>query len=457
MDFSVYIGPAIVLLVMLVALLSFGIWGARSIRESAETVAAVRELAANSPSGASAPVVGDVSTAEQDLSLLPGTEHSQAAADQPDDSQVYGAFAQSFVDGAEVAVGAQPDYTEAISRIKADLDAEAARCEEETAASLEKAAAGVDANAAEDATADNEAAVGDATRFFSAGESAALRTADDMADDGEADPDAAAIAAVAEVSVGMEETRVLTDLDAETADDKNLNSILEETRLISDTPVVAGPVSPTDYETAAPAGDALMPEAPLPFGGRIAWLAVPGYKPSEVIAALRLADIEPANWTAGLTQAYSTDDKVFVSPVLDGWVLVIGKTLWRKADMNRSAENIDWLKDVGRMFGNACFFSSMKGLGNHGWVGIRDGEIARAYGYSGELQELIWLVGEPTEEEIAINPGFASEVQERSRGDFRPIIPDEKMVLELATRWSIDPTFAKKQYPVDFGFLGRME
>ena len=359
------------------------------------------------------------------------------------------------------------------ANIKADLDAEAARYEEEVAVSAEKAAAGQtvtvaaadeDADTAgmlaeeaaagdDDVAAVKDAADKDATRFFSAGESAALRTA------GDADTDAAAIAAVAEAAAAMEETRVMRDLEPQT--EKKNSAVLEETLLITSAPqsaksTVPGMFTPAE-NTAGAQNDSLMPESPLPFGGKIAWLAVPGYKPSEVIAALRLAEVEPANWTAGLTQAYSTEDKVFVSPVLDGWVLVIGKTLWRKADMNRSAENIGWLKDIGRMFGNACFFSSMKGLGNHGWVGIRDGEIVRAYGYSGELQELIWLVGEPTEEEVAINPGFAAEMQERREGDFRPIVPDEKMVLELAASWSIDPTFAGKQYPMDFGFLGRVE
>lgn len=124
--------------------------------------------------------------------------------------------------------------------------------------------------------------------------------------------------------------------------------------------------------------------------------------------------------------------------------------------MNRSAENIPWLKEICRKFGNACFFSTMQGLGNHGWVGIRDGQIARAYGYSGELQELIWLIGEPTEEEIAINPAFITEMREKYQPGFRPIIPDEKLVLAVAAAWSVDPGFRRRQYPADFGFLGYM-
>ena len=208
--------------------------------------------------------------------------------------------------------------------------------------------------------------------------------------------------------------------------------------------------------TPEEAGDTLLPETPIPFGPKMAWLAIPGFKPSEVIAALRLDDVQTANWTKGLQQAYADNNLVFVSPSLGGWVMVIGKTLWERADMNRSAENIPGLKEICRKFGNACFFSTMQGLGNHGWVGIRDGQIARAYGYSGELQELIWLIGEPTEEEIAINPAFITEMREKYQPGFRPIIPDEKLVLAVAAAWSVDPGFRRRQYPADFGFLGYM-
>ncbi len=207
---------------------------------------------------------------------------------------------------------------------------------------------------------------------------------------------------------------------------------------------------------AEDAGDTLLPEAPIPFGPKMAWLAIPGFKPSEVIAELRLDNVQSANWTIGLKEAYADNNLVFVSPSLGGWVMVIGRTLWERADMNRSAENIPWLREICRKFGNACFFSTMSGLGNHGWVGIRDGQIARAYGYSTELQELIWLVGEPTEEEIAINPAFITEMREKYQPGFRPVIPDEKLVLAVAAAWSVDPGFRRRQYPADYGYLGYM-
>lgn len=242
---------------------------------------------------------------------------------------------------------------------------------------------------------------------------------------------------------------------------------LEETRMHNDILVQAGGGTEAPDKTLVSAADLadledvpeegiLIPEAPKPFGPKMAWLAIPGFKPSEVIALLRLGDVKSANWTMGLTQAYADNNQVFVSPSLGGWVLVIGKTIWQKGEMNRSAEKTPWLNEIGRRFGNVCFFTTMKGLGNHGWVGIRDGRIARAYGYSGEVGELIWFEGEPTEEEEIINPAFVDEAQERYQPGFRPVIPDEKMVLAMAAAWSVDTSFRRRQYPPDFGFLGTM-
>lgn len=441
-DLGVFVGPGIVLAAMLIAWVSFIVWGGRAIRESAERAA--EQPPVETPL---APTVDAETEPDDAITLLTDTPELERTAEfsQP-------TFAQSFLEGEELDQ-ADVDYNAAIDRITADLDAAEAAGVEPAAAEVEETD---DISAAQDE--DMEA-----TRMLSADEL--------PQDDGDIEAtrvlqpeEAAAIAAAAaEGAAAVGAAAVVGAAAAGEALDK---AALEETRLIDtidkidkmpqaeDAPVL--PVFGEGAENEAPQNDTLFPEQPLPFGPKMAWLAVPGYQPSEVIAALRLGQVEPANWTKGLTEAYAENNRVFVSPTLSGWVLVIGKTLWQKADMNRSAENIQWLKDVGRMFGNACFFSTMRGLGNHGWVGIRGGSIARAYGYSGELQELIWLVGEPTEEEIAVNPGFLSEAEERRLPGFRPVIPDEKMVLAMAAAWSVDVTFAGRNYPPDFGFLGTL-
>ncbi len=436
-DLEVFLGPGLVLLAMLLALLGFAVWGSRAIRESAYATA---EVVAKQPETPIAPTV-NAAAESTDIGLLldnaPAADLEQTAEFAPP------AFAQSFLEGEEVKPAAEFDFDAAIERITAGLEAqEAEQTETETEVEVEIE------NSPEIAVADEEN-----TRILQPEETAAImvdetENSDNAANDNAAQP--------------VEETVVLPKLSVAEVTEENLldEAALEETRLLNALPQVSADQSVeffTGQAGADVADNGLLPESPLAFGPKMAWLAIPGCKPSEVIAALRLGQVQPANWTKGLTEAYADNNQVFVTPTLSGWVLVVGKTLWQKADMNRSAENIPWLKDVGRLFGNACFYSTMRGLGNHGWVGIRGGNIVRAYGYSGELQELIWFVGEPTEEEIAINPAFANETAESKQPGFRPVVPDEKMVLAMAAAWSVDVTFSNHKYPPDFGFLGTLE
>ena len=496
-DLSIYIGPIIVLVVMLFSVIGFAVWGGRDIREYAEHLAEEKAASRAPKETPLAPTVAEPAEETSGLDLLtenPATDlENTAEFSQP-------SFAQSFLEGKEIPVPGL-DFDAVIDRITADLNAaeaigvpffapdfpmaaedsdiEATRMlnKEEQAAILsdEQTAAETEelTEAADDASCGAEPAAATGGDMPEGGEDTENLPAEAPDDTEEAAPDnddntphlpGELVGPGKPASI--EETLVMPNLAAEAAAvaigaDMLDKIALEETRIIKNTDIaeeISAPIFGEGAEETVDTakGDGLLPEAPLPFGPKMAWLAIPGYQPSEVIAALRLGDVAPANWTKGLGEAYADNNQVFVTPTLSGWVLVVGKTLWQKADMNRSAENIQWLKEVGRLFGNACFFSTMRGLGNHGWVGIRGGNIVRAYGYSGELQELIWLLGEPTEEEIAINPAFANEMQERREPNFRPIVPDEKMVLAMAAAWSVDVSFSSRRYPPDFGFLGTL-
>lgn len=457
-DFSVYIGPAVAVAGILLALVAFGVFGGRAMRESMdEAVAAAKAERADKV---------------KLPPLMDGAQHERANAEHFEDCADLERTAEFGQPSAEVPEhGALPevDFDAAIARITADLAA-AEAADEENAADLPMVDEDIEATRmlkADDRAAIFREETAEDSVVAEAAENSAI---DDMADMKDmADNVIEELADDAENSAenSIESTLVMPKLtDEDLATDAAVSEDVLDKIALEETRVLTGELAEEAEQDAATFGegaeeephkDSLFPESPVPFGPKMAWLAIPGYKPSEVISALRLGDVAPANWTKGLTEAYADNNQVFVSPALSGWVLVIGKTLWQKADMNRSAENIQWLKEVGRLFGNACFFSTMRGLGNHGWVGIRGGNIVRAYGYSGELQELIWLLGDPTEEEIAVNPAFANEVQEREMPDFRPVIPDEKMVLAMAAGWSVDVSFRNRKYLPDYGFIGKLE
>lgn len=193
--------------------------------------------------------------------------------------------------------------------------------------------------------------------------------------------------------------------------------------------------------------DILMPEKPKAFGYKVAWLAIPNMGSADVLKALDLKNIAPANWTSGLNTAYKEQNKLFVTPCIKGWTLVIGRALWNKIDLNQPIEKMNWLQNLADSFLEVFYFSSMSELNNNGWFYIKEGRLVRAYGYSGELDEVMWNFGPMSREEHSLIQGF-------SMGKTK-VIPSEKDVLALAAAWSVDPTFTNNNSGPDIGFVGR--
>ena len=192
----------------------------------------------------------------------------------------------------------------------------------------------------------------------------------------------------------------------------------------------------------------VKPEKPLAFGYKMAWLAIPNVKPAAIIDALELKNIKPANWTGGLTAAYDDTKELFVTPQVHGWVLVVGKGLWTKIDLDTPAEQNSWLQQLGKSLPEIYYFSSMRTLGNYAWLYMKNGEIVRAYGLSSELGEVMWDVGSATAAEISANIGFVT-------GNAAMMV-DEKTVLAVAAGWTISTTFDTGDFVPDIGFIGNL-
>ena len=201
-------------------------------------------------------------------------------------------------------------------------------------------------------------------------------------------------------------------------------------------------------KTSSDRGEVLMPETPKAFGYQMAWLAIPNSNTAEVLKGLGLKEIAPANWTKGLEQAYQSRDTLFVTPSLHGWNLAIGHALWRKVDINQPIEKNGWLQKLADSFREVFYFSTSSDLNSHGWFYIKNGLLVRAYGYSGELDEVMWNFGPQSQEEHQLIQGF-------SMGKTK-VIPTEKDVLLLAAAWSLDTTFSRESFRPDIGFMGNL-
>ena len=140
----------------------------------------------------------------------------------------------------------------------------------------------------------------------------------------------------------------------------------------------------------------------------MAWLAVRDRDPA---AALGLTELGEVDWRSGVDLAYFTDDRVIVTPPVDGWILVLGMTLMR--------DRPDVTGLSAALATEVQFFSSHRGLQVYRWQRAREGDLLRSFASEdGEIDEL----------------GERSEL-ERSFGD----LVDDGDVHRVAAQWSVDP------------------
>ncbi|HMJ66007.1 MAG TPA: hypothetical protein VK615_11710 [Candidatus Binatia bacterium] len=165
------------------------------------------------------------------------------------------------------------------------------------------------------------------------------------------------------------------------------------------------------------------------------WLAIRSGNPYVVQAALGLYKPTPCSWEEGLTAA--TDQKLFISPPVNGWVLVFGASLPDPADdVDRCFR---FVLDVSRKLGQVQFFSYNRVVNYHAWVQADQGRILRAYAWAGKT---LWNQGILTRAEADLGLACFNYTESPSRHNFSqsdPLSANTERVPLLAARWSIDP------------------
>lgn len=187
---------------------------------------------------------------------------------------------------------------------------------------------------------------------------------------------------------------------------------------------------------------AVVPDKPVPFGYKNSWLCVKADSPEEVIEKVGLKNPRVSNWNGGV---YGKHNDVFVSPVLDGFVLVVR---WEGDILDTNPARLD---ELAKQFTELQFFSTHRVSDYHVWVKYVGGEMIRGYGYCGGNGEVFLNRGEVTPEEEAL--GLDNLIPD-SGADWNSYeFPDEENVLEVAAAWGIDTLFHKKTYPESTGFI----
>jgi hypothetical protein len=183
------------------------------------------------------------------------------------------------------------------------------------------------------------------------------------------------------------------------------------------------------------------------------WVAVRSGNPMLVQSALGLHNPTPCSWEEGLSASH--EQKLFISPPIQGWVLVMGSHL------PEPSEDIDrcfrFVLELSRKLGHVQFFAVNRAVNHHAWVQADQGSVVRAYAWSGRT---LWNQGKLTRAEIELGLKCHAYGDGEDRIDYgRPdpaAINTERLPL-LAARWSLDPTSIDARVVRDHnGIAGRM-
>lgn len=208
----------------------------------------------------------------------------------------------------------------------------------------------------------------------------------------------------------------------------------------------------------APVAIDSTPDTPTSFGYKVSWLAIRTDTPESVAEALSLARLQPSNWRTGIAAAYHTG--TFVSPPLDGWVLVVSFDF---PDLGSRSDPERWgraLTPLAGRFTEVQYFSTHRVVEYQAWARFERGELTRAYAWLGEAAETLIGFGNPTDEEIQLGLEFfdsrSPDAEDESYWDRDDLsVPRETDVMNLAGLWSLDPTELEERTEEGLGWYSK--
>lgn len=172
------------------------------------------------------------------------------------------------------------------------------------------------------------------------------------------------------------------------------------------------------------------------------WLAIRSSDPAAVLDVLPIDDLQRANWLTGYiaVNAFHT----FVSPSINGWVLVVSNNLPGLEVEERSAGWKRLMERLAANFDDVQSFGTHRVVEYHAWARFLNGLEVRAYAYSGETGETLVDRGAPTDAEVELGHKFFDERSPEAESDeYREredlTYPDEEDVMRVAGKWSINP------------------
>jgi hypothetical protein len=202
-------------------------------------------------------------------------------------------------------------------------------------------------------------------------------------------------------------------------------------------------------------------DRPVAFGYQMAWLAIRSRDTAAVIDALNLEQIQYCNWNSGIGTVYDArlgQNHVFVSPPVNGWTFVIGLPLPQPMGRSFADKATPLLLALGQRFAEVQLFIAFPPVDLFAWARVIEGRIVRAFAVGD--QGILWNKGKTTREERSLGLKLFElrGVRDR-RGDAGgPLIlhPTEDHVMQVARKWSLDPTkLGEMSAPDGLGVIAR--
>ncbi len=165
------------------------------------------------------------------------------------------------------------------------------------------------------------------------------------------------------------------------------------------------------------------------------WLAIRSGNVAAIQETLGLSNPQRCTWKDGF--AISGVERLFISPPVNGWILVVGPAL------PAPEEDVDFcfhfISHISKRLGHVQFFSVNSALNHHCWVRAHTGRIERAYAWCGETQ---WNQGPVTPEESVIGMEchqYGISIEDLDPKQITQLSNNTLNIPQLAARWSINP------------------
>ena len=169
------------------------------------------------------------------------------------------------------------------------------------------------------------------------------------------------------------------------------------------------------------------------FNRPASWIAIRNRNFSAVQAALGISDPRPCTWA----EALLGEQRLFVAPPVNGWILVIG------SDLPEPADDIDacfrFLLGLSHKLGHVQFFQAKPAWNHHAWVRMEAGRVLRAYAWAGGT---LWNQGIKTPAELTLGLTcfhYLETTAHLSGRQLDGIAANTEKVPLLAQHWSLDP------------------